>query len=71
MSNPAILFSYIDPVSGVILLQLLIGGCIGGFTFFCRKLGFGWRRQTNPPTNAEAPNESAPPAEISSMKQQP
>jgi hypothetical protein len=33
------LFSYVDPVSGVILLQLLIGGCIGYFAFTARKFG--------------------------------
>jgi hypothetical protein len=32
-------FSSIDPVSSVILLQLAIGGCIGGFSLLYRKLG--------------------------------
>jgi hypothetical protein len=35
-----ILFSYIDPVSGVILLQLIIGGGIGCIAGFRRKI---WR----------------------------
>jgi hypothetical protein len=43
MNIPPLLYSYIDPVSGVILLQLAIGGCIGGFAFFFRKIGAGFR----------------------------
>lgn len=39
----ATLFSYIDPVSGVILLQLVIGGCIGGCAFLWGKIGGGLR----------------------------
>jgi hypothetical protein len=43
MFMPFQLFSYIDPVSGVILLQLVIGGCIGGLAYFSGKIGRGLR----------------------------
>jgi hypothetical protein len=39
----SLLISYIDPVSGVILLQLVIGGCIAGFAFLYGKIGGGLR----------------------------
>jgi hypothetical protein len=48
MFTPAPIFSYIDPVSGVILLQILIGGCIGGFVFVYTKIGGGLRRFLHP-----------------------
>jgi hypothetical protein len=38
-----LLFSYIDPVSGFILLQMVIGGCIGCFAFLSGKMGGGVR----------------------------
>lgn len=37
MSLP-VLFSYIDPMSGTILLQLVIGALIGGVAFFHRSI---------------------------------
>lgn len=40
MHASSLLFSYIDPVSGVILLQLFIGGGIGCIARFRRKI---WR----------------------------
>jgi hypothetical protein len=40
MHASIILFSYIDPVSGVILLQLIIGGGIGFIASFRHKI---WR----------------------------
>jgi hypothetical protein len=43
MSTSSMLFSYIDPVSGVILLQLAIGGCIGCCAFFHKKIVKGLR----------------------------
>jgi hypothetical protein len=38
MHISTVLFSYIDPVSGVILLQLFIGGCIGFTARFRHKI---------------------------------
>ena len=43
MFSTSLLFSYIDPVSGVILLQLVIGGCVGGFALLFGKIGKGLR----------------------------
>jgi hypothetical protein len=40
MNHSLALVAYIDPVSGVILLQLMIGGCIGLFAGFHRRI---WR----------------------------
>ena len=40
MNAASLLFSYIDPVSGVILLQLFIGGGIGCIARFRHKI---WR----------------------------
>jgi hypothetical protein len=40
MHTSSFLFSYIDPVSGVILLQLIIGGGIGCIARFRHKI---WR----------------------------
>jgi hypothetical protein len=50
MDASSILFSYIDPVSGVILLQLIVGGTLGFVIHFQRKIrrffgGFFLRRK--------------------------
>jgi len=52
MSLP-LLFSYIDPVSGSILVQVIIAAIIGSIAFFRRSLGgfvrtvFRWKRSGN------------------------
>ncbi len=43
MSNSLILFSYINPVSCIILLQIAIGGCIGGLSLLYYKITIGLR----------------------------
>jgi hypothetical protein len=38
MSIPT-LFAYVDPLSGAIILQLLLAGIVGGLMYFRRMLG--------------------------------
>jgi hypothetical protein len=65
MHTTTILFSYIDPVSGVILLQLVIGGVIGCFASFRHKI---WRFGAQLFFKQRMAEESAESSQESSMK---
>lgn len=53
--------AYIDPVSGSIMIQLLVGAVLGGGLFFRRSIArlFGFFRGTSKdePTDASSPSE--------------
>jgi hypothetical protein len=66
MNTLSPVFSYIDPVSGVILLQLMVGACIGGVAVFFGKITSSLR-PLNPfsrrsPTDSQA-EQSVPSVE--------
>jgi hypothetical protein len=65
MHTTTILFSYIDPVSGMILLQLAIGGVIGCFASFRHKI---WRFGAQFFSKQRIADESAESAQDRSMK---
>jgi hypothetical protein len=60
MLSSAVSFAYIDPVSGVILLQLFLGGCLAFFARFRHAIWrFGARLFSN--QTVEATLENAAP----------
>jgi hypothetical protein len=67
MYTSSILLSYIDPVSGVILLQLFIGGSIGFIASFRHKIWrFGVRLFSKPLAEAGAAESLALPSTLQS-----
>jgi hypothetical protein len=54
------LFGYIDPMSGMILLQLILGGALGAIAFFRRTIGrflgalIGWKRPPEEPPDPDS-----------------
>jgi hypothetical protein len=59
----SLLLAYIDPMSGTILLQVILGGLLGGLALFRRQVArlLGWVGGRRPA--AESPENSARPAD--------
>lgn len=63
MNTSSLLLSYVDPVSGVILLQLMVGACIGGVAVFFSKIGNSLRPLWRRSEASSQEEQSAPPVE--------